>query len=373
MGEISSRICCRGSQSTCRHYLILIVKINLFFHSYVGASTNEVTFNKRQTFAGSTKNVPGAIHIVSHCQLQTYNKTKEVNSSILSVPGEEEKQLSFGLTVQQPQYCSFDTNYKNVTAHIIGNSDDHSEIISGIQVNVFDGVNEWPINNEIFEGKMAIFFRGNPNNLYNFGMEDNIHWELQLQGRFKRKTGPLYLSVELPKEVPLRLSWPVRAVANVFCKMIKFLGFDLHSSFGQNGELPHFATPLFQAIDKIAVTAHNEKMPQLGEVIYESNESIMERRKFKMSHTIDESLIYTMGFNDTFFDPVRWEVTGIPFPGFKRIEMKKVAKAIRLMIYEVAEENHKQHPAKNGNVRSVAHGAHTKRNAITWFQVHTHE
>uniref|UniRef100_A0A7S0CHL2 Domain of unknown function at the cortex 1 domain-containing protein n=1 Tax=Proboscia inermis TaxID=420281 RepID=A0A7S0CHL2_9STRA len=156
--------------------------------------------------------------------------------------------------------------------------------------------------------------------------------------------------------------------------MIKLMGYDLHSSFGQNGEPPHYASPLFQSLDKMDITTRNEEYQKLGEEIHEPNESCTKRKKVKMDHIIDESLLYTMSFNDTFFDPVRWEVTGIPFPGFKRIDMKKFAQSIRFVIYEVDEENHQRRTVKtvkNGNSRSVSRGAHTKRNILTWFQIHT--
>mmetsp|Transcript_12655 Transcript_12655/g.26273 ORF Transcript_12655/g.26273 Transcript_12655/m.26273 type:complete len:104 (-) Transcript_12655:87-398(-) len=94
----------------------------------------------------------------------------------------------------------------------------------------------------------------------------------------------------------------------------------------------------------------------------------MMRRRFQANHTFDSSLMYTMSFNDTFFDPVQWQVTGIPL--LKPIDMTKFTNNIRFVIYEVEEEDNKAIMLRDGNARAVVHGTHTKRNILMWFQLH---
>lgn len=101
-----------------------------------------------------------------------------------------------------------------------------------VSLNGLSHINEIPIHNDLFEGKMILIVRANPTSNYAFGGDPNIMWELQMQGKFKRTPGPLYLSVEIPREENFRMSWAVRAIANAFCKLIQFFGYDLHKSLG---------------------------------------------------------------------------------------------------------------------------------------------
>lgn len=249
--------------------------------------------------------------------------------------------------------------------------DDSTGVISslgdGMNIDVMGEVHEWPIHNELFEGKMVFLLRSNPTNEYDFGGDQNIHYELQLQGRFKRSPGPLYLSIEVPAEEKFRISWPMRAAANAICSLIKFFGYHLHNSFGEKGDLPHFASPAYQAFDKFIHCKPNQTSPKLGQYISEPHDSCMKRRKFEAHHTFDTSRIYTMSFNDTFFDPVKWHVTGVPL--FKRIDISKFAKKIRLVVYEVHEEDNKLKLVQNGDARALARGIHTKRNVVMWLQL----
>jgi len=181
----------------------------------------------------------------------------------------------------------------------------------------------------------------------------------------------LYLGVEIPEdEEHFRISWPMRTVSKAFCKLIKFMGYSLlHNSVGEKGDRPHFATPAFQALDKFVASKADQPSPVLGHYIYEPFESALQRRKFQSEHTVDTSLLYTMSFNDTFFDPVRWRVTGVPL--LRPVDMSRFTNNIRFVIYEVEEENHKPVAIpKNGDLKAVAHGTHTKKNHVMWFQLH---
>ena len=75
-----------------------------------------------------------------------------------------------------------------------------------------------------------------------------------------------------------------------------------------------------------------------------------------------------MSFNDTFFDPAGWSVNGIPF--FNSVDMSSFTNIIRLIFYEVEEENGRTIEKIDGNARHLAKGKHTKRNSILWFQMH---
>ena len=75
-----------------------------------------------------------------------------------------------------------------------------------------------------------------------------------------------------------------------------------------------------------------------------------------------------MSFNDTFFDPSSWTVTNIPI--FKSVDMSKFANSLRLVLYEVDEEDYKQIRERSGNVRALSKGKHTKRNIAMFVQMH---
>jgi len=216
---------------------------------------------------------------------------------------------------------------------------------------------------------MLILLRANPTYKYEFGGDENINWEVQLQGKFKRIPGPLYLSVEIPREENLHLSWGLRTIINACCKLIQFFGYTLHKSLGEKGEMPHFASPAFQAFDKFVATNTSEiDAPILGQEIQESYESCILRRKLEKEHTIDTSLLYTMSFNDTFFDPAMWSATGIPL--FKNIDVSKFSSSLRLVLYEVEEEDNIAIKVKNGNAKTVVKGKHSKRKVAMWMQMH---
>ena len=133
---------------------------------------------------------------------------------------------------------SNETTSKKISATLFHYDD--SIVVDGLQ-----NGNEIPIDNDLFEGKMVILLRANTGLHYVFGGDDNILWEFQVQGKFKRKPGPLYISVEIPEEEKFKISWGLKAVANAFCKLITFFGYNLHKSLGEqvsNGSYFKFAT-----------------------------------------------------------------------------------------------------------------------------------
>lgn len=301
-----------------------------------------------------TSNQEDLAHIKEY---QTHFHADDGNLSESKVFKENEPELSSVVFYTQKDFID-----KNAfqTKHMENNT---------IFINGLNEISSIPVNNELFEGKMIIILRANPTYNYDFGGDKNINWEVQLQGRFKRKPGPLYLSVEIPKEENFRLSWGLRTIVNASCKLIQFFGYDLHKSLGEKGEIPHFASPAFQAFDKFVTTNSSQiHPPKLGQEIEESYDSCIKRRRLEKDHIIDTSLTYTMSFNDTFFDPAGWSVTGIPL--FKNIDVSKFANSLRLVLYEVEEEDNRQIKNREGDVRAMVKGKHTKRNIAMWMQMH---
>lgn len=285
------------------------------------------------------------------------------NSTCMASSSESDKSLA-----STPTYSDYSSTAElraNETYGVVPTEYDR------VYVNLADDQRDYPISNDLFEGKMRLLLREDPKNKYDFKGDHNVHWELQIQGRFKRAPGPLYLGVEIPEdEEHFRITWPMRTVSKAFCRLIKFMGYNLlHNSFGEKGDRPHFATPAFQAFDKFIASKPDQPPPVLGRYIHEPYESAMGRRKFQSDHTIDTTLLYTMSFNDTFFDPVQWQVTGVPL--LRPVDMSRFTNNIRFAIWEVEEENHKPVASpKNGDLKAVAHGMHTKKNHVMWFQLH---
>eukprot|EP00560_Eucampia_antarctica_P004684 CAMPEP_0197836682 /NCGR_PEP_ID=MMETSP1437-20131217/29713_1 /TAXON_ID=49252 ORGANISM="Eucampia antarctica, Strain CCMP1452" /NCGR_SAMPLE_ID=MMETSP1437 /ASSEMBLY_ACC=CAM_ASM_001096 /LENGTH=337 /DNA_ID=CAMNT_0043443055 /DNA_START=135 /DNA_END=1148 /DNA_ORIENTATION=- len=228
----------------------------------------------------------------------------------------------------------------------------------------------WPIQNNLFEGNICLLLRDHPRCDYNFDGEDDIFFEVQIQGKFKRQPqGPLYLSLEFPQVEKYKVSWPIKTALNALVSFIKSWGYKyLHLSYGGNGETPHLSTPAFQALDRLVITEEGQQPPPLGHPIPESYDETIIRKKFQFQHLIDTSFTYTMSFNNSFVNPVDWKVYGVPF--VKSVDLS-FTDTLRLCIHEVVEEN--EQPLQSltqGNIQSMAQGRHTKRNIAMWIQLH---
>ena len=108
----------------------------------------------------------------------------------------------------------------------------------------------WPIENDLFHGSICILLRDHPHCDYDFDGENDVFFEVQIQGKFKRQPqGPLYLSLELPQTEKFKLSWPVRTAMNALVAFIRSWGYRyLHMSFGGKVSYNPINTvaPLFQ-------------------------------------------------------------------------------------------------------------------------------
>lgn len=225
----------------------------------------------------------------------------------------------------------------------------------------------WPINNDLFQGDLCILIRDHPLCTYDFDNETDVYFELQFQGKFKRKPrGPLYMALELPQTSEYKLSWPLRICINAAISFIKSWGYDfLHVSYGggNGGTTPHISSPAFQAFDKMAITPETSRPPSLGKPIPESYEDTMRRKEMKFDHSIDTSCTYTMSFNHTYVNIAEWKVYGVPAINCIDLSFTNV---LRLVIYEVDDDH--DHNC-NGNVQTIARGRnHSKRSIASWIQ-----
>ena len=138
---------------------------------------------------------------------------------------------------------------KNVAFHrATGELEDElASIIDGIEEgdiidihhNILGPNMTWPIDNDLFHGSICILLRDHPHCDYDFHGENDVFFEIQIQGKFKRQPqGPLYLSLELPQMEKLKVSWPVRTAMNALVAFIRSWGYRyLHMSFG--GKVSH--------------------------------------------------------------------------------------------------------------------------------------
>ena len=225
----------------------------------------------------------------------------------------------------------------------------------------------YPIKNALFDGHLCILIRDHPNCQYNFDNETNVYFELQFQGKFKRKLeGPLYMAMELPQTSELKISWPLRTILNAAIRFIKSWGYEfIHISYGggKGGDTPHLSSPAFQAFDRLVITQEGDEPPLLGYAITEKYEDTVRRKNFDFDHRIDTSCTYTMTFNHTFANVAEWKVHGIPI--VKSIDLG-FTNDLRLVVYEIDEDDDEGHN-EGGYVQAIAKSAIHRKKDIAWW------
>ena len=225
----------------------------------------------------------------------------------------------------------------------------------------------YPIQNSLFHGHLCILIRDHPNCQYNFDNETNVYFELQFQGKFKRKLkGPLYMAMELPQTAEYKISWPLRTILNAAVRFIKSWGYEfIHISYGggKGGDTPHLSSPAFQAFDRLVITQEGGEPPLLGYAIQEKYEDAVRRKNFEFDHRIDTSCTYTMTFNHTFANVAEWRVHGIPI--VKSIDLG-FTNDLRLVVYEI-DEGDENDNGVDGHVQAIAKSAIHRKKDIAWW------
>ena len=244
--------------------------------------------------------------------------------------------------------------------------DEENEELMEIDIHSYLGPTKtWHINNDFFEGELCLLIRDHPNCNYDFDNEENIYFELQFQGKFKRKPrGALYMAIEMPQKSEYKLSWPLKAVINASIKFIKSWGYEwIHMSYGggKGGDTPHLSSPAFQAFDRIVITPDGSTPPPLGYAIPECGEDVSRRKSFQFNHTIDTCCTYTMSFNHTYVDVVKWRVCGIPVVK----SFKLFVDDLRLVVYEIDEDD--DCVDSGGDVQAIPRcKVHRKKEVAMW-------
>ncbi len=199
--------------------------------------------------------------------------------------------------------------------------------------------NVWPIDNDFFHGSLCLLIRDHPKCNYDFENQTDIFFEIQIQGKFKRKPkGPLYIGLEIPQGQEVQLSWPLKTFLNAAIAFIRSWGYKwVHFNFKKDNDTPQIiSSPAFQAFDRIAITPDGEKPPKLGYAIPESEEISKNRKNFNFDHKICTESTYTMSFNHTYVDILKWKVSGIPVVNSFHFTFTD---SFRLIMYEVDDEN----------------------------------
>ncbi len=223
----------------------------------------------------------------------------------------------------------------------------------------------WPIDNNLFQGSLCILIRDHPRCDYNFDNETDVYFELQIQGKFKRKpTGPIYLGLELPEDEKINISWPLRTFLNAAVAFMKSWGYkSVNLSFGRGEEIPpQISSPAFQAFDRIVITPNGETPPRLGHAIPECNENTVKRKSLTFDHRICTNSIYTLSLNHTYVDLVEWQVHGIPVVNSFEFTFTD---SMRLVMYEVDDDS----VDTKGNINAVTKKRnHKKRDVVFWIK-----
>jgi len=257
------------------------------------------------------------------------------------------------------------TEHGNPETGLHSSIDRHSESME-IDIKSYLGPRTiYPIRNSLFHGHLCILIRDHPNCHYNFDNETNVYFELQIQGKFKRKLkGPLYLALEIPQTTEYKLSWALRTIIKAAVRFIKSLGYDfVHMSYGggKGGDTPHLSSPAFQAFDRLVITPEGGELPLLGYAIPEKYEDTVRRKKFDFDHRIDTSSTYTMSFNHTFANVAEWRVYGIPI--IKSIDLG-FTNDLRVVVYEIDEGGGDD---IDGNVQAIAKSTIHRTKDVAWW------
>ena len=265
-------------------------------------------------------------------------------------------------SIQKPKHR------RNATDMASGvNIDDYLFEEVDIDVNSFLGPEiSWLIENDFFTGHVCLLVRDHPRCRYSFDNQTDIYFEVQVQGRFKRKPkGPVYLGIEIPKKKQIKLSWPLRTFLKAAIAFMKSWGYKwVHFTLGEEDlHVPLISTPAFQAFDRVVITPIGEEPPPLGFPIPDNNNAA-KRKSFNFDHNISINNIYTMSINHTYIDVVNWKVTNIPLVNSFHFNFTD---SIRLTMYEIDQE---QDDDTDGHVEAIATTKmHKKRDVVFWIKL----
>jgi len=231
-----------------------------------------------------------------------------------------------------------------------------------------------PLDNDLFSGEVMMMIRtpdvDEPNTSIPLGetperiseyMRGKLRrFEFQFRVKLKKvPEGPLYLGCEL--EHPIKIGRVTKGLTGVLLAMIRRINSGFHYSWGveknaknadrqaiQEGryEKTHLSFPVEASMDRIVITKPGEPLPELGEELFETPESVKRRRKMGVG-SVDWNLedTYTMCLWSAYCDWIKWKCLNVP--GVRPFSLSAVTgtQPIYLSVYEVqgmSNENYRK-------------------------------
>ena len=204
-----------------------------------------------------------------------------------------------------------------------------------------------PFETDLFEGNLLVMLRPSDS------AADDPHYhrrlfsikqrrcEVQLQGRFKRPPGKMYIGGEIDTPA-MNFGMVTKSFAKLLLNIMQAKVRLLHYSFGAEGgaEAPHIALPLRTSADTFISTPKGEAPPALGQLLeeWEAPAARAARRAAASSDRYEWDLgaTYTFTFHSMYFDLPSWKGTAIPGLGGRTIDLHAFwgDAAFRLAVYE---------------------------------------
>ena len=204
-----------------------------------------------------------------------------------------------------------------------------------------------PFETDLFEGNLLVMLRPSDS------AADDPHYhrrlfsikqrrcEVQLQGRFKRPPGKMYIGGEIDTPA-MNFGMVTKSFAKLLLNIMQAKVRLLHYSFGAEGgaEAPHIALPLRTSADTFISTPKGEAPPALGQLLeeWEAPAARAARRAAASSdrYEWDLGVTYTFTFHSMYFDLPSWKGTAIPGLGGRTIDLHSFwgDAAFRLAVYE---------------------------------------